>query len=109
MNLNEIEVNTEEAKKSTSGGQAAHETLLEALASSDDYSMRTVDAIELLYAGDLRTEDKIKNSFASVKTHCFTKADWRVEYTDPARETIAIVGKRAAGNDGTKGMWNPIV
>lgn len=108
MNLKDIKLNTKETKTSNAGGQAAHETLLEALSNSKGYSMRTVDAIEVLYAGDDRSEDKIKNSFASVKSHCFSKADWRVEFTDSARENIAIVGKRAEGEAGRKGEWNPI-
>jgi len=104
--LDTIVVNEEESVKSkTASGNPAHEILLEALGNCDDYSMTTQAAIALLYAGDDRSEDKIKNSFASVKTHCWTKSNWRVEYTDSARKNIAIVGKRST-TDPDK--YNPI-
>ena len=103
--MKDIKINTEETKAVGNGsGLAAHEMLLEALSSSKGYTMRTVDAIDALYPNDSRSTDKIKNSFASVKTHCWTKADWRVEYTDSQRENIAIVGKRIAGTN----EYNPI-
>ena len=103
--MKDVKVNVEESKAVGNGtGIAAHEMLLDALSSKDGYSMRTVDAIELLYPADPRSNDKIKNSFASVKTHCWTKADWRVEYIDSTRETLAIVGKRIAGTD----EYNPV-
>ena len=71
--------------------------------------MNTVDAIELLYPGDTRSHEKVKNSFASIKSHCFSKADWRVDYLDAKNEVIGIVGKRAEGEAGRRGEWNPIV
>jgi len=108
--MKDIKVNTKEAKDVGNGsGIAAHEMLLAALADSKGYSMRTVDAIELLYPNDPRSADKVKNSFASVKTHCWTKSDYRVEYTDSQRENIAIVGKRAVDENGnTTNKYNPV-
>jgi len=86
--MKDVKVNVKETKAVGHGtGIAAHEMLLNALSDSDGYSMRTVDALEMLYPGDTRSHDKIKNSFASVKTHCWTKADWRVEYTDANRDS----------------------
>lgn len=103
--MKDIKVNTKETKAVGHGsGVAAHEQLLELLSNSDGYSMRTVDAIEALYPADTRSADKIKNSFASVKTHCWTKSDWRVEYTTSQRDQIGIVGKRIAGTN----EYNPI-
>ncbi len=89
----------EAVKAGRNGSAAQHVTLLEALSSNEGYSMKTKDALELLYPGDPRPEVDIKNSFASAKTHCWTKADWRVEYLDATRSTIGIVGKRIKGTD----------
>ena len=103
--MKDVKVNTTETKKANSGaGSAKHEQLLEILSEAKGYSMNTVDAIEALYPGDTRSQDKIKNSFASVKTHCWTKSDWRVEYVDSNHDIIGIVGKRVAGTN----EYNPI-
>ncbi len=103
--MKDITINTKETKNITSSsGQAAHEILLDALSSAKGYSMTTQSALDLLYKEDPRSEDKIKNSFSSVKTHCWTKADWRVEYLDPTHNTIGIVGKRVTGTN----TYNPI-
>ena len=100
-----IAVNSEETKDVANGsGQAAHEVLLEALSSAEGHSMPTKSALELLYANDKRPLIDIKNSFSTVKTHCWTKADWRVEYLDPQRTTLGIVGKRVVGTN----TYNPI-
>ncbi len=104
--MKDLKVNSETTVAANSGaGSAKHEQLLEILSESKGYSMRTVDAIEALYPGDNRSQEKIKNSFASVKTHCWTKSDWRVEYTDSNRDIIGIVGKRVAGTN----EYNPVV
>jgi len=103
--MKDIKINTKETKVAgNAGGAAKHEQLLNALSQADGYSMRVVDAIEMLYPNDPRPEEKVKNSFASVKTHCWSKSDWRVEYVDSTHETIGIVGKRVAGTD----TYNPI-
>ena len=96
-----VEVNTEvEAiTAGKNGGAAAHEVLLKALENAKGYSMKTAAAIKLLYEGDTRSADKVKNSFASVKTHCWTKSDVRVEYADSGHTVIKAVGKRVKGTD----------
>jgi len=103
--MKDVKVNTDKTQAANSGaGSAKHEMLLDLLSESKGYSMNTIDAIEALYPGDTRSHEKIKNSFASVKTHCWTKSDWRVEYVDSNRDVIGIVGKRVAGTN----EYNPI-
>jgi len=104
--MKDIKTDSKKTVAANSGaGSAKHEQLLELLSESKGYSMNTIDAIEALYPLDSRSKDKIKNSFASVKTHCWTKSDWRVEYIDSNRDVIGIVGKRVAGTN----EYNPIV
>ncbi len=102
--MKDVKLNTKEAVSGKAAGQAAHEVLLDALSESPNYSMPISEAIELLYAGDERTSGKIMHSFASVKTYCWTKSDWRVGFTDQSRKEIGILGKRVAGTD----TYNPI-
>ncbi len=103
--MKDIKTDSKKTVAANSGaGSAKHEMLLDLLSNQDGYSMNTIDAIEALYPGDTRSNEKIKNSFASVKTHCWTKSDWRVEYVDSNRDVIGIVGKRVAGSN----EYNPI-
>ena len=103
--MKDIKVNADKKQAISSGaGSATHEQLLDMLSERKGYSMPVQEAIDTLYAGDDRSDQKKKHSFASVKTYCWTKSDWRVEFTDNTRKNIAIVGKRIAGTN----QFNPV-
>ena len=94
-----------EVHTSKGSGTANHKTLIDALYNSKGYTMRTVDAVELLYAGDDREPGRIKASFASAKAHCFSKANFKVNFEGTNNEFIKLAGMRAEGKEGADGGW----